>query len=109
MAPEPRSSNDNASAGVGAPERARGVGPPGADAAHSGLLIDWGGVLTSSLFASFNAYCVGEQIDPQTLLPRFRTDPEARELLIALEKGELEETAFELLAGRPAGRSSPKA
>ncbi len=27
---------------------------------------------------------------------RFRTDPAARELLIALEKGELEEDAFEL-------------
>jgi len=63
---------------------------------RSGLLIDWGGVLTTSLFASFQAHCVQIQIDPQTLLGRFRDDPAARELLIALEKGELEETAFEL-------------
>jgi putative hydrolase of the HAD superfamily len=63
---------------------------------RSGLLIDWGGVLTSSLFDSFRTYCLGAQIDPQTLLGRFRTDPAARELLIALEKGELEETDFEL-------------
>jgi putative hydrolase of the HAD superfamily len=62
----------------------------------SGLLIDWGGVLTTSLFASFQAHCVQLQIDPQTLLGRFRDDPAARELLIALEKGELEEAAFEL-------------
>ncbi len=63
---------------------------------RSGLLIDWGGVLTSSLFASFQAHCLLMQIDPQTLLGRFRDDPAARELLIALEKGELEEAAFEL-------------
>jgi putative hydrolase of the HAD superfamily len=66
------------------------------DPGRSGLLIDWGGVLTTSLFASFQAHCVQMQIDPQTLLGRFRDDPAARELLIALEKGELEETDFEL-------------
>ncbi len=63
---------------------------------RSALLIDWGGVLTTNLFASFHAYCLQAEIDPKTLLGRFRTDPAARELLIALEKGELEEDAFEL-------------
>jgi putative hydrolase of the HAD superfamily len=62
---------------------------------RSGLLIDWGGVLTSDLLTSFGAYCVRVQIDPQTLFDRFRSDAAARELLIALEKGELEEAAFE--------------
>jgi len=62
----------------------------------SGLLIDWGGVLTTSLFSSFKAYCVRVQIDPQTLVGRFSADPASRELLIALEKGELQEAAFEL-------------
>ena len=36
------------------------------------------------------------QIDPQTLVGRFSADPSSRELLIALEKGELEEVAFEV-------------
>lgn len=63
---------------------------------RSGLLIDWGGVLTSNLFTSFHAYCLESGIDPKTLLGRFRDDPAARELLIALEKGELEELDFEL-------------
>jgi putative hydrolase of the HAD superfamily len=62
----------------------------------SGLLIDWGGVLTTSLFNSFKAYCVRVQIDPQTLVGRFSGDPASRELLIALEKGELEEAVFEV-------------
>jgi putative hydrolase of the HAD superfamily len=76
--------------------------------ARTGLLIDWGGVLTTNLFASFRNYCVRVQLDPQVLVGRFRTDPEARELLIALEKGTLEEAAFEsqfaaMLGVEPAG------
>jgi len=60
------------------------------------LLIDWGGVLTSNLFTSFHAYCVRAGIDPRKLLGRFKVDPQARELLIALETGKLTEDEFEL-------------
>jgi putative hydrolase of the HAD superfamily len=60
-----------------------------------GLLIDWGGVLTSNLFISFHAYCVRAGIDPRKLVGRFKSDPEARELLIALETGKLAEDEFE--------------
>jgi putative hydrolase of the HAD superfamily len=67
-----------------------------AGARRSALLIDWGGVLTTNLFASFHAYCVEVGIDPQTLMGRFKSDPEARELLVALEKGELDERGFEV-------------
>ena len=63
---------------------------------HRGLLIDWGGVLTSNLFASFNAHCLDAGIDPTELAGRFRRDPAARELLIALETGEIDELAFEV-------------
>ncbi|HTA35397.1 MAG TPA: HAD family phosphatase, partial [Solirubrobacteraceae bacterium] len=62
---------------------------------RTALLIDWGGVLTSNLFDSFRAYCERVQIDPQTLRERFSKDPACRELLIALEKGELQESDFE--------------
>jgi epoxide hydrolase-like predicted phosphatase len=64
--------------------------------ARTALLIDWGGVLTTNLFASFHAYCLSVGIAPESLMGRFSTDPAARELLIALEKGELDEDAFEL-------------
>jgi putative hydrolase of the HAD superfamily len=67
----------------------------GATPPRTGLLIDWGGVLTTNLFASFHEHCLRAQIDPQTLLGRFRDDPAFRELLIALEKGEIDEPAFE--------------
>ena len=76
--------------------------------ARTGLLIDWGGVLTTNLFASFHAYCLEAEIDPKKLLGRFRSDPEARDLLVALEKGELSEDDFQrqfaaLLDVEPAG------
>ncbi len=60
-----------------------------------GLLIDWGGVLTTSLLGSFNAYCVRTEIDPAVLMERLRSESGARDLLIALEKGEMDEPAFE--------------
>jgi putative hydrolase of the HAD superfamily len=64
-------------------------------AVRTGLLIDWGGVLTSNLFHSFREFCERMGIDPQTLRERFSGDPSFRELLIELEKGILEEGEFE--------------
>jgi putative hydrolase of the HAD superfamily len=72
------------------------MAPESTDAQRSALLIDWGGVLTTNLFTSFQAHCLRAEIDPQKLIGRFRKDPEARELLVALEKGELHEEAFEV-------------
>jgi epoxide hydrolase-like predicted phosphatase len=62
---------------------------------RSGLLIDWGGVLTTNLFASFHAHCIDTGIDPALLMDRFKRDPAARELLIELETGAIDELAFE--------------
>jgi epoxide hydrolase-like predicted phosphatase len=62
---------------------------------RKGLLIDWGGVLTTNLFASFHEYCVKAEISTETLIERFSKDSGFRELLIALEKGTMEEQAFE--------------
>jgi len=83
---------------AGADARTDGDGAGGADgggSVRSALLIDWGGVLTTNLFASFHAHCLAAGIDPQVMVERFKSDPEARELLIALEKGELDERDFE--------------
>ena len=79
---------------TGRPPRAARSGN-GQDGAFSGLLIDWGGVLTTNLFVSFHAYCVRAGIDPAKLVGRFKSDPEARELLIELETGKLAEDDFE--------------
>ncbi|MFI5912820.1 HAD family hydrolase [Dactylosporangium sp. NPDC051541] len=60
-----------------------------------GLLVDWGGVLTTDVFASFDAFCAREGLPPGTVREHFRTDPSARELLAGLEDGTLPDAAFE--------------
>lgn len=60
-----------------------------------GLLIDWGGVLTTNLFTSFHEYCVGNGIDSEQLAASFHSHPDFRELLISLEKGQISESEFE--------------
>lgn len=65
------------------------------DQHYEGLLVDWGGVLTSNLFASFSAFCQAEGLEPDTIRRRFREDEHCRELLIELETGRIEEEEFE--------------
>jgi epoxide hydrolase-like predicted phosphatase len=60
-----------------------------------GLLVDWGGVMTTNLFHSFSAFCESEGLDPAALAEAFRGNEEARELLIGFEEGRVEEAAFE--------------
>jgi putative hydrolase of the HAD superfamily len=62
---------------------------------HDGLLIDFGGVLTSNVFDSFAAFCRAEGLPPDTVRDLFRNDPAARDLLGALEDGSLAEPDFE--------------
>jgi epoxide hydrolase-like predicted phosphatase len=75
---------------------------------YRGLLIDWGGVLTSDLFASFRAFCELEGLEPDTIRRRFREDHDCRDLLIALETGTVEEDQFELRFAELLGVASPE-
>ena len=60
-----------------------------------GLLVDFGGVMTSDVFASFEAFCRAEGLEPSTVRDRFLGDPTARRLLEELETGVLTEAEFE--------------
>jgi putative hydrolase of the HAD superfamily len=62
---------------------------------YRGLLVDWGGVMTSDLFASFRAFCEEEGLEPEAIRRGFREDRESRDLLIGLETGKLSEEQFE--------------
>jgi epoxide hydrolase-like predicted phosphatase len=64
-------------------------------AGRSGLIVDWGGVLTTDIFASFRAFCEAEGLEPETVRDRFMHDPAARQLLADLETGKLTEAQFE--------------
>ncbi|MFL5857730.1 MAG: HAD family hydrolase [Solirubrobacteraceae bacterium] len=65
------------------------------DGARRGLLVDFGGVLTTDVFASFREFCEAEGLLPDTVRDRFMKDPIARELLADLETGRLTEEEFE--------------
>jgi epoxide hydrolase-like predicted phosphatase len=62
--------------------------------AKRGLLVDFGGVLTTNVFDSFRAFCVAEGLPPDTIKEKFRSDPRALGLLRQLEKGELTAQEF---------------
>jgi epoxide hydrolase-like predicted phosphatase len=64
-------------------------------AAPRGLLLDWGGVLTTDVFASFRHFCRNEGLDPTLVADTFRHDPEGRRALVGLETGEVTEVEFE--------------
>jgi len=67
---------------------------------RSGLLIDWGGVMTSDLFTGFAAFCEREGLEPAALATAFRSDPVARRALVDFECGRIEQAAFEpIVAG----------
>jgi putative hydrolase of the HAD superfamily len=72
----------------------------------TGLLVDWGGVMTSNLLASFSAFCREEGLDPSALSGIFRSNHQARELLIGFEEGRIEEADFELGLGELLGVAS---
>jgi len=64
-------------------------------APYRGLLVDWGGVLTSDVFASFRAFCELEGLEPDAIATAFRNDPSCRDLVIAFETGRVPEEEFE--------------
>ena len=59
-----------------------------------GLLVDYGGVLTTNVWESFSAFCAAEGLDPDKVRGLFRSDPKALELLRDLETGKLTEEQF---------------
>jgi len=71
------------------------------------VLFDFGGVLTTSVWDSFAAFCRSEGLDPDAIKNLFRTDPEALKELRGLETGELSESDFEATFGKRLGLENP--
>ena len=59
-----------------------------------GLLVDFGGVLTTNVFDSFRAFCEDEGLDPEAIKRLFREDPGALASVRGLERGDLTEEQF---------------
>jgi putative hydrolase of the HAD superfamily len=59
------------------------------------LIVDFGGVLTTSVWDSFAVFCEAKGLDADAVKRLFREDPEALALLRQLEVGAMAESEFE--------------
>ena len=58
-------------------------------------MVDFGGVLTTSIWPAFAAFCEAHGLAPDAVRQLFRSDAEALRLLRGLETGTLPESEFE--------------
>ena len=70
------------------------------------LVVDFGGVLTSSIWSAFASFCEREGLAPETVRELFRGDREALSLLRGLETGRLADAEFESRFGELLGIDS---
>lgn len=66
-----------------------------AEPPRRGLLIDYGGVLTSSIFASFTTFCRAEGLPDEAVRDQFREAGPGQQLLVDFEEGRIAEPEFE--------------
>lgn len=71
-----------------------------------GLLVDFGGVLTTNVFESFRTFCQAEGLDDEAFLNLFRERPEARAALREVETGGISEDEFSARIGAMLGVQS---
>ena len=62
---------------------------------HDGLLVDFGGVLTTDIWVSFNSFCDLEGLERNAVRELFRERGEGLALLRRLERGEVSDADFE--------------
>jgi putative hydrolase of the HAD superfamily len=72
------------------------------------LVVDFGGVLTTSIWPAFASFCETEGLAPATVRDLFRGDAEALKLLRGLETGEFSDAEFEASFGAILGLEQPE-
>ena len=70
-----------------------------------GLLVDFGGVLTTNVFDSFRAFCQSEGLDADAFLTLMSEDKEARRQLRRVETGDIDEDEFGVILAEKLGVS----
>jgi epoxide hydrolase-like predicted phosphatase len=78
-----------------------------AEREFQGLLVDFGGVLTTNIWTSFDLFCESEGLERGTVLMMFRADGEALALLRSLERGAVTDEEFERDFGELLGVDPP--
>ena len=70
---------------------------------YRGLILDFGGVVTTDFYGGLSAFCVREGLGPDAFVDAIRTSAEGRSALKAVERGELPQREFEQVLGRLLG------
>ena len=70
---------------------------------YRGLILDFGGVVTTDLFAELSAFCVRAGLDPGAFERALRDDPEGKAAFEAAEAGKIPQREFEVTIGRVLG------
>jgi epoxide hydrolase-like predicted phosphatase len=76
--------------------------------AYAAAIFDFGGVLTTSVWDSFAAFCRSEGLEADAVKKLFSTDPAAITELRKLEMGKSSEAEFEAAFGRLLGLEHPE-
>jgi putative hydrolase of the HAD superfamily len=78
------------------------------DDGRTALLVDFGGVLTTSVHDAFRAFAAEISDDPELVLRLLGTDPESSKLLVDNESGRIDDETFERgFAQRLAAHGAP--
>ena len=70
---------------------------------YRGLLLDFGGVVTTDLFAELSAFCIREGLTPDAFVHVLRDVPEGRAAFHAVEAGKIPQREYEVTIGRLLG------
>jgi putative hydrolase of the HAD superfamily len=70
---------------------------------YRGLILDFGGVVTTDFYAELSAFCVREGLDPGAFARVLRDEPDGREAFEAVEAGKIPQREFEVTIGRLLG------
>jgi len=76
---------------------------------YEGLLLDFGGVVTTDFFAALGAHCERLGLSHESFRNLMTADPNGRELYHQVERGELSQPAFEQKIAQLLGVPDPRA
>jgi putative hydrolase of the HAD superfamily len=73
--------------------------------AYQGLILDFGGVITTDLYACLSAFCVREGLAPDAVTRALSVIPAGRDTFMAAEAGRVPQRELELMLARQLGVS----
>ena len=70
---------------------------------YRGLILDFGGVVTTDLFGELSAFSIREGLAPDAFVHVLRDVPEGRDAFQAVEVGRISQRTYEVIIGRLLG------